>query len=526
MNLSKKNTQPAHRVAINTGILYARMGITVLISLYSTRLVLGALGAENFGIFNVVGGAIVMLTFLNAAMATATQRFLSYAQGTSDFDKQKSIFNVSIVLHIGIAIVIFLFLEGAGYFLFGGILNIAEARMSAAKLIYQFMIVSMLLTIISVPYDAVINSHENMLLYAILSIIESLLKLSIAIYIMYASFDKLIIYGFFMACLSVFLLLLRRIYCYRYYTECHINFRKHFSKPLFKEMTRFAGWSFLGCSSSMLANYGQAIVINIFFGTVVNAAQGIANQVSGQLGSFAVTMQKALNPIIAKSEGAGNRTLMLKASVFGSKVSFFLLMFFFIPVLIEMPYIFKIWLKNVPDYAVIFCRLLLIRNMIEQIFITLTISISAVGNIREYQIYTSTLTFFPLVISYILFYLHYPPYALYIVFILYSLINAVLVLYFARKNCELSIPLYLKTVVFRCVTTFMLIIGLSFIAVLFRSEGNIRLFSVISISSISSGILIWFVGFTFEERKSILQMAKKVIAKIKLKCCLRYITTQ
>lgn len=508
---------PAKRVAVNTGFLYARMAITVFISLYATRLILNALGAEDFGLFNVVGGAIAMLTFLNNAMSTATQRFMSYAQGENDFEKQKRIFNVSLVLHLIIAILVVLLLEAAGYFLFNGILKIPADRIEVAKLIFQFMLVSTFFTIISVPYDAVINAHENMFLVAILGIIEAILKLAVAIYITQTAYDKLISFGLLMSILSIFLLILRQIYCHRKYNEVKINIRKNYSKPLFREMTGFAGWSLLGSASSMIANYGQGIVINMFFGTVVNAAQGIANQVSGQLGSFAGTMQKALNPMIVKSEGAGDRTLMLKATILGSKTSFFLLMITFIPVLIDMPYILNLWLKNVPEYATIFCRLLLIRNLIEQLYSTLSIAISAVGNIKRIQLITSVLNLLPLFISYYLFAQDYSAYVLYVVFIINSLILAGLVIYFAKVNCDLSITYFMKNVVLRSVGTLLLVLISALVPFYLLDPGIERLVIIISISSISFLFVGWMVGFTSEERQKINVLATETIAKIKLK---------
>ena len=356
------STQAIHRVATNTGILYARMAITVFISLYATRLTLNALGIEDFGLYNLVGGVIAMLGFLNASMASATQRFMSFAQGEGDLDKIKRIFNMSTLLHLGIAVAVVIVFEVAGYFFFNGLLNIEPARLPIAKLVYQFMVASTLFTIISVPYEAVITSHENMLFFAITGVIESALKLGIALYITYgtldlpthlsyttehlnitySTFDNLVIYGLLMALLTVLMLLVKRIYCHKKYPECEISFKKHYNKTLLMQISGFAGWSFLGSASSMIANYGQGLVMNIFFGTTINAAQGIAGQISGQLGVFSTTLIKALNPMIDKAEGAGDRSLMLKATMMGSKVSFFLLMVIYIPFLIEMPYILKL----------------------------------------------------------------------------------------------------------------------------------------------------------------------------------------
>jgi O-antigen/teichoic acid export membrane protein len=507
----------AKRVSINTGFLYARLAITVFISLYATRLVLAALGVDDFGIFSVVGGAVSMLTFLNVAMSAATLRFMSYAEGEGNIEKQKKIFNVSMVLHVLIAIVVVLLLEIVGYFLFNGILQISLERITDAKLIFHFMVVSTFFSIVSVPYDAVINAHENMLLVAILGILETVFKLGIAIYITYTNYDRLIIYGFLMAVLSILLVIVRQIYCHNKYNEVQINIKKYYNKPLFKEITLFAGWSFLGTSTSMIANYGQGIVLNLFFGTKVNAAQGVANQVSGQLGAFAGTMQKALNPVIAKSEGAGKRDLMLKASMMGSKLSFFLLMVLFIPVLVEMPYIFKIWLKDVPEYAIIFCRLLLIRNLIDQMSFTLSSSISAVGNIRRYQIVTSLLHILPLFFSFLLFQMRYPAYTLYYVFIVYSILISFITIYFAKVYCGLSIGIFLKNIVTRCIVSFIIVYALSFVPTIYMQAGLNRLIIVFSISIFSFLLTVWIIGFVAEERLIIVKLIREEVASLILR---------
>lgn len=514
--------QATHRVAKNTAILYARMAITIFISLYATRLVLAALGMADFGLFNVVGGVIAMLGFLNASMAVATQRFMSFAQGAGNLEKVKLIFNMSTLLHWGIAVVILAVLEIAGYFFFNGVLNIAPERLGVAKIIYQFMVVSTLFTVISVPYEAVITSHENMMVYAVLGIIEAVLKLGIALYITYSAQDHLITYGFLMASLSIFLLVLRRIYCHRYYAECVLQLHHYYDKALLKEISGFAGWSLLGAASSMLANYGATIVINVFFGTLVNAAESIAAQVNGQLSVFANTMLKALNPMIDKSEGSGNRGLMLKASMMGSKLSFFLLSVVFIPVLIQMPFILKLWLKQVPEYSVVFCTLALIRSLVDQLYMTLTSTIAAVGNIKRYQVCSSFLNLLPLTISYILFYFHFPPYSLLAVFVIYSLINGILVIYFAKVDCDLSIPSYLRNVIIRCVTSFLIILTITYFTSLLVADLYLRLLSTIFISTISFVFIVWFIGFNSEERNKLDEVFKFILKRIDTKIIFLY----
>lgn len=494
--------QQANKVAKNTIILYIQMAITVVLSLYTTRLVLAALGAEDYGVFNVVGGAIAMLTFLNAAMSAASQRFMSYASGEGQIKKQKKIFNISLSLHLLIALIIVVILEISSIFIFDDLLNIDPSRLSIAKKIYQFLIISTFFVIISVPYDAVINAHENMTLVAVLRILEVILKLVIALFISSSIIsDKLYVYGFLMAILTVVLLIIRQVYCHKKYQEVEINFKKYSDKMLFKEMRDFAGWSFLGSFMSIITNYSQGIILNVFFGTRVNAAQGVSNQVSGQLGAFANVMLKALNPVIAKNEGAGNRQMMLKASVFGGKVSFFLLVLFYVPAIIEMPYIFRIWLEKIPEFTIVFCKLLLMRNLIEQLFLTLTSSIAAVGNIKKFRIWTSIFNIMPLFIVYILFSMDYPPYTLYVVFIFQALLNSAATLYFAKKECGLNITIFLKDTVLRSVTTLLVVAIIVYLVhFIFPSEGFIRLLIVIITNIVLFVGFAYYIGLTPEER--------------------------
>lgn len=336
----------ANRVIKNTGFLYAKMGITMFISLYTTRLILNSLGASDFGIFNIVGGAIAMLGFLNAAMASATQRFMSYSEGEGDKEKQKSIFNVSFILHLGISFVVGIALLIAGYFFFNGILNIPPDRVFAAKIVYGSLIVSTMFTVMTVPYDAAMNAHENMKYYAIVGIFESLLKLAVAFACVYTSSDKLIVYGSLMACVPLITLSIMRIYCHRHYEECIIAPRKYWQKDLMKKMTSFAGWNFFSSSVTMISGYGQGIILNNFFGTVLNAAQGIALQINGQLQVLSSNMLKAVNPILGKSVGAHNTELLIKSTILGAKYAAALYSLVAIPLFIKAPYILEIWLKN------------------------------------------------------------------------------------------------------------------------------------------------------------------------------------
>jgi Na+-driven multidrug efflux pump len=505
----------AHRVAINTAILYLRLAVTVFISLYTVRIVLNALGAEDFGLFNLVGGTIAMLTFLNASMAGATQRFMSYAHGQGDEDQQNKIFNVSVLLHLIIAIIVLIILEIVGHFIFDHILHISQNRMHAAWLIYQFACASTFFTIISVPYDSVINARENMLLFALMGVIEAILKLIIAFIIIDVKGDRLVVYGFLITLLTLILFLWRFFYCHIRYRECYFSPSHLFNQKALKEMSSFAGWSFIGTASSMIAFYGQMLVLNFFFGAMLNAAQGLANQISGQLSVFSSNMLRALSPVIVKNEGAGKRDTMVKASILGTKISYFLLMLFYVPVLVEMSFLFKLWLKNVPQFTVTFCSLLLIQKLLEQFYVTIASSIAAVGDIKNYQIISSLLTVLPLPISSILFLSGFDPEYMYYVFIVYTLFILVVTLFFAKKIFGMDIEKYFSGVLLRCVISFLLTISITSLPLIFLESGLLRLLLVFSISIPASLFSIWQFGFDKEEKTYLSKIVTNIFLRVR-----------
>lgn len=506
----------ANRVIKNTGYLYAKMGITMFVSLYTTRLILNSLGASDFGIFNIVGGAIAMLGFLNAAMASATQRFMSYAEGEGIKSKQKSIFNVSFVLHILISLLVGIALLVAGYFFFNGILNIPPDRIFAAQVVYGSLIISTMFTVMTVPYDAVMNAHENMLYYAIVGIIESFLKLAVAFACVYTTSDKLIVYGILMACIPLITLTIMRVYCHKHYEECTIAPKKYFDKGLMKEMTSFAGWNFLGSASSMIGNYGNGIVLNHFFGTVLNAAQGIANQINGQLLVFSNNMLKALNPVITKAEGSGEREKMLNSSVTGCKFSFYMLAIFAIPAIIEMPYILKLWLKQVPEWAIIFTQFQLIRTLIEQTTITLGTSIAAKGRIGKYNLCTSIINIIPISLNFIIFNWGVSPLYMYIINIaFFGILLAWIKVYFMNHNCNMPYIFFLKKVLQPCFLVFTGCLILSIIPIQLMNAGITRVIITILTSFVSFSLLVATIGTNSHEKAFIKNSISKLLEKIK-----------
>ena len=429
----------ANRVIKNTSYLYIKMGITMFISLYITRLILNSLGASDFGIFNIVGGAISMLAFLNGSMAAATQRFMSYAEGENNIEKKSLIFNSSVVLHFLIAIVVGLILEVGALFLFDGILNIPQDRINPAKIIYHCAVLSTIFTILTVPYDAVVNAHENMLYYALVGIFEALLKLGTAFIVVYTLNDKLIVYGIFTAVTALIVQVTMRIYCIHNYEECHLSLRNKVDVEILKEMAVFAGWNALSSILGVLSQYGMSVVLNHFFGTIVNAAQGVANQISGQLGALSSNAMKAVNPVIVKSAGAHNGDMLYRSTILGSKALFFIMSICFLPILANLEPILKLWLVNIPQYTLIFIQLYFTVNLIDTLSICQTIAINGVGKIKRYSLTMTIINMIPFCGSLVLFSIGFSPEWYYILLIISALFKLASRLFFAARECQFNL---------------------------------------------------------------------------------------
>ena len=506
----------AGRVIKNTGYLYAKMGITMFVSLYTTRLILNFLGASDFGIYSIVGGAIGMLGFLSAAMAGATQRFMSYSEGEGDKEKQKNIFNVSIFLHICVALILGLILLVAGYFFFNGVLNIPSDRVGAARIVYVSMILSTMFTVSTVPYDAVLNAHENMKYYAIIGILESFLKLMVALVCVKSSYDKLVVYGILMACIPLITLTIMRAYCHRHYEECVINIRKYWSKSLMKDMTSFAGWNLTSTAVVMISSYGQGIILNHFWGTKLNAAQGVTSQLNGQLQTLAQNMLKALNPVIGKSAGAHNEDLFKRSTLLGAKYSTALYLVFAIPMFVEAPYILQLWLKNVPEWTVIFVRFQLIRSFIEFQLGTLPKAIAATGKIKNFTIWSSLSNILQLPTIYLLFQLGFPPYSMYVAAIVFGNIFVyVAASYYARKLCGIPVGELIKNILAPISIIAVITISSLFLLTGIVAIDNIMMLLIfIVVSVILFVALFCIIGCTSDERLIFKSILKPVILKV------------
>ncbi len=502
------------RVIKNTGYLYLKMGITIFVSLYSTRLIIASLGASDFGIFNVVGGAIAMLGFLNSTLANATQRFMSYAEGEGKLEKKRIIFNVSLVLHLIIALLTIILLLAAMYPLFNGVFNIDVNRIQAARIIYFCLIISTVLTIINVPYDAVMNAHENMLYYSIIGIFESLLRLLIAFVCVYTSHDKLIVYGVLMACVPLISLSIMKIYCHSHYEECVIAPRRYWDRTIIRQISDYFGWNFLTAISSLFSVQGVGIILNHFFGSVLNAAQGIAHQVNGAISHFSANMKKALNPVIAKSAGAKNLTAMNRATLVGCKFSSLLTMLFAIPLSLEVHYVLAIWLKEIPAWAELFVVLQLIQGIILQLASSASTAIYAQGDIKNFAIWKSIMNSLPLFFTWLAFRSGGGPVWLYIPMIMFwGVAGDICIIYYAKIKCNLSISVYIKKVIVPVLGVAVIMTMLGIMPMFILKEGFARLIFTCLATSVGMGLAAWYFATTDVEKQQIKHVIKSILKR-------------
>lgn len=400
----------------NTIVNYSRLIFSILVTFFTTRVILRELGQVDYGIFNLLGGVVAMLSFINGAMAAATQRYLSVQQGKRDFKELKVLFSHSQIIHFSLALVLFLLLEIVNQCFLIEVINIPEDKISQAHIVMHCLSVSTFFSIVSAPYLALINSHEQIIVISIISFVESLLKVVIALIIMLIdNIDKLVLYSFLTALLICLSSITYVIYSRINYDECKTIFS--YKKKLILELSSFAGWNLFGALCSVARIQGLSLVLNIFFGAGINSAFGISNQLTTQLNYFSTSLLQVFNPKIMKNEGENNKDGMIKLALIASKYSFFFLSLLILPMIFEVQTILKTWLKELPPYTAEFTTLLLIANLISQLTIGIQSGLQATGKIKYYQIIVGSLLLLNLPLAWLILKLGYPPY-----FVLYSFI--------------------------------------------------------------------------------------------------------
>lgn len=491
------------RIAKNTLMLYFRMLLLLFINLYTSRVVLRELGIDDYGIYNVVGGIIVILSFLNNAMASGTQRFMNIEMGRNDMPALKKVFSTSQQIHVLVAFCMLAVAETIGLWFLNNHMNIPEGRMIAANWVYQVSIISAIFGVFTVPYNASIISHEKMSAFAYISIVEAILKLFVAFAIIWAPFDKLIFYAILILLIGITNCCVYAFYCFRHFEECrHITF--DVDKNMMKQMLSFSGWTVFGNLGYILHTQGIAIVINMFFTVAVNAAQGIANQVNGVITQFANNFLVALNPQVVKSYASGEFEQMHILIIRGCKMAFCLMAFFVIPLVLEAPTILKVWLGIVPEYAVIFMRLVLIISLVNSFSSLLATSKGATGNIKNYQISLTLIGALHIPFSWVAFKFGYgPEYSMYVYLGLVVILQIIRIAFVCR-GINMSISFFFKAVIVKCI---MVLLASSVLPLLLHISLPTSLITTLMIGMTSVLCVVvstLYIALTASERRALL----------------------
>lgn len=497
------------RIAKNTLLLYFRMLLTMAVSLYTSRVVLQTLGVEDYGIYNVVGGIITMFTFINGGMVSATQRYLTFEIGKSNFYQLKKVFNTSLQIHAIIAFIIVLLGETVGLWFLYEKLVIPAERMNAALWVYQCSIIACVVNVMSIPYNADIIAHEKMSAFAYISVLEVVLKLTIVYALYIIPGDKLIAYAILLLCIQFIIRSVYAHYCSKHFEEAH--YQHNIDKSLFKEMFTFAGWSFWGNLASVLYTQGLNMMLNMFFGPIVNAARGVAVQVQSAVSHFVSNFQVALNPQITKNYAMGNFLQMHNLMFRSARFSFFLLFFLTLPVLLETDYLLTIWLKTVPHDAVVFTRWVIGISLLHTISNPCAIANQATGKVKVYQAVVGGILLMILPISYLALKYEAPAYSVFVVHFFVECVAQMARMYMLHRLVGLSIIKYMHNIYLPIVT----VVCLSCILPIFIHSqlygGMIRFLVVSVICFLSVGASVIFLGLSKEERKFIYHNALRFL---------------
>ena len=506
-----QTSQTNKRIAKNTLLLYVRMLFMMAVSLYTSRVVLNTLGVEDYGIYNVVGGVVAMFGFINSSMASATQRYITFALGKGNMDGLQKVFSTALQIHALISAIIVILGETVGLWFMYTQMQIPAERMDAAFWVLQCSIVSTVVMIVSVPYNADIIAHEKMSAFAYISILEAVLKLAVAYLLIAFSADKLVLYAFLILAVQLLIRFCYSLYCNRHFEES--RYRHVWDKALFKEMTGFAGWSMFGNLSAVLFGQGLNMLLNVFFGPVVNAARAVAVQVQTAVQQFVGSFQMALNPQITKTYAKGEMNEMHKLMFRSARFSFYLLLFLSLPVLFETDFILTVWLKTVPEDAVVFLRIMICISLLYTLSNPLMIANQATGKVKRYQIICGSIQLMILPISYVCLKLDTPPYSVFLVHIAIEFIAQFARMTILRSLIKVHIIDYFQHIYNRVIAVTILSLIMPFIFHINMTYSSSRFFIVSTICALSVITTAYTIGLTQEEKLFIRSKAIRLKTK-------------
>ena len=504
------------RIAKNTLFLYVRMIFTLIVSLYTSRLILSVLGVEDFGIYNITASIIVFFSFFNVAMTGATQRFLNFEMGKGNTEGVHKVFCISVNIYFVLALIILLLAETIGLWVVNNVLNIPSTRMLAANCVYQFSIFTFIIGIFKIPYNATILAYEKMSFYAVMSLVEVSLKLVSVACLIFINGDKLMSYSVFIFLTSVLILIFHVMYSNKNFETCKYNFVR--DAKLTKELVSFSSWNIFGNIALIGSNQGIAIILNIFSGVGANAALGVANQVNTAIYGFVSSLQTAFNPQIIKSYAAGNYDRHKQLLFQASRFSYYLFLLLAIPLLFCTDQILLLWLGNVPEYSVQFTQLVIIISLIEAISGPLWVSIYAYGKLRYYQLLTSFILFLIVPFAYIFIKLGGAAEYVFIAKLVATSILYIYRLYFIKRYLSITVKELFFDVFGRvlCVSTLSILMAIILKHVILKNSMhvlNIFIFSILSV--IITTLFVFLLGITSSEKRYLYEILNKKIKNVK-----------
>lgn len=491
----------------NSILLYSRMFISMIVSFYTTRVVLSVLGVEDYGLRNVVAGFASMFTYFNSILQAGTSRFLALYIGSGEHDKLKKCFGNAIAIHISIALLILVLAETFGTWFLNSELNIDSSRYDAANWVFQFSIIGCLISIIQTPYVAATTAHEKFDIYAYLSVLDVVLKLIIVYLIAVVPGDKLIIYSFMLLCTQIITFMLYLFISRKRFVEC--SGKITIDKSMIKEMVTFSGWTATGNLSVILSNQGLNVIMNIFYGTVVNAAKGLADTITWLVKSFASSVITATVPRMTKLFGDNKLEELKKLVIDSSQICVFFITIFALPVILEIDTFMNIWLTEVPEYTTIFIKIVLINSIYTFPTTTLEQCINAIGKVKKATIYLSPiyLSYFP--IAYLIMYYGGTPVMVYFCLFIISTMALVTQLYILRKSISFNVRSYLFKIPITSILIFAISYGICHVIQSQIQPSFARLIIICSISMSLYTILYLYIVLSKENRQKITNIIKR-----------------
>lgn len=504
------STNSNNRIAKNTVVLYLRMIYTMVVILYTSRVILATLGVEDFGIYNIVGGVVGLFMFVNSTMTSATSRFLTYEIGRGNDNDVRETFSASIWAHVVIAILILLLCETIGLWFVENKMVIPISRVDSARIVYQLSILSVLVTIIQVPFNAILISHENMSAYAVIDILNVTLKLLVLYLLVYLSYDKLVLYAVLILIINVFTFLVYVLYTRYCYQECRYltRWKKRYIMPMFS----FSFWDLYGNMAVAARTQGVNMLLNVFFGPIANAASAISTSVQNAVMSFAANVNTAVRPQIIKSYALGDYNEMSELIISSCKINFLIMLIISAPLYAEMETVLRLWLGDYPEMAINFCRLTLLFSLFANLSYLVNTGVHAYGNIKKPSIVNGTLYLLVIPFSYFLF-LHYSnpiyPFIFNILAVFIGMCYNVKTLH-GYIN-QFSIMAFIKEVIFKCLLLIAVAGLVIYLSNILPLNNTIKLILLPIATTISLSLVGWFLMLTTQQKNYLLNFIRNVL---------------